>query len=33
MVWYPDSNQQTFKRRPALIVQSDQLATGFRKSC
>ena len=29
LVWYPDSNQQTFKRRPALIVQSDQLATGL----
>ena len=29
LVWYPDSNRQTVKRRPALVVQADQLATGL----
>ncbi len=25
LVWFPNSDLQTFKRRPALIVQSDEL--------
>lgn len=29
LVWYPDSNLQTLKRRPALVVQADLLATGL----
>ena len=29
LVWYPDSNQQSFKRRPALVVQADRLQTGL----
>ena len=29
LVWYPDSNQQSFKRRPALVVQADGLQTGL----
>ncbi len=27
LVLYPDSNQRTAKRRPALVVQADQLGT------
>lgn len=29
LVWYPDSNLQTLKRRPALVVQADLLGTGL----
>jgi mRNA interferase MazF len=29
LVIYPDSNLRTFKRRPALVVQDDQVATGL----
>jgi mRNA interferase MazF len=29
LVLYPDSNQRTAKRRPALIVQADQLGTAL----
>jgi mRNA interferase MazF len=29
LVWFPDSNLQTQKRRPALVVQADHLATGL----
>jgi Growth inhibitor len=29
LVLYPDSNLRTFKRRPALVVQADQLGTGI----
>jgi hypothetical protein len=29
LVFYPDSNQRTAKRRPALIVQADRLGTGL----
>ncbi len=29
LVWFPNSDLQTFKRRPALIVQSDQLRTAL----
>lgn len=29
LVLYPDSNQRTAKRRPALVVQADELATGL----
>jgi mRNA interferase MazF len=28
LVWFPDSNLRTAKRRPALVVQSDELPTG-----
>jgi mRNA interferase MazF len=29
LVLFPDSNLRTAKRRPALVVQADQLATGL----
>ena len=29
LVWFPNSDLQTFKRRPAVVVQSDQLQTGL----
>ena len=29
LVLYPDSNQRTAKRRPALVVQADRLGTGL----
>ncbi|MGD0298407.1 MAG: type II toxin-antitoxin system PemK/MazF family toxin [Bryobacteraceae bacterium] len=29
LVLFPDSNQQTARRRPALIVQADQLGTAL----
>jgi mRNA interferase MazF len=29
LVWFPNSDLQTFKRRPALVVQADQLETGI----
>lgn len=29
LVFYPDSNLRTAKRRPALVVQSDNLQTGM----
>ena len=29
LVWYPDSNLQTMKRRPALVVQANELKTGL----
>lgn len=29
LVWYPDSNQQSLKRRPDLVVQANGLATGI----
>jgi mRNA interferase MazF len=29
LVLYPDSNLRTAKRRPALVVQADQLGTGL----
>ena len=29
LVWYPDSNLQTLKRRPALVIQADLLGTGL----
>jgi mRNA interferase MazF len=32
LVLFPDSNLRTAKRRPALVVQSDGLATGLRQT-
>jgi mRNA interferase MazF len=29
LAWYPHSDQQTLKRRPALVVQADGLGTGL----
>ena len=29
LVWFPNSDLQTFKRRPVVVVQSDQLQTGL----
>jgi mRNA interferase MazF len=29
LVWFPNSDLQTFKRRPALVVQADNLETGL----
>lgn len=29
VVWFPHSNQQDFSRRPAIVVQADNLATGI----
>ena len=29
LVLFPDSNQKTAKRRPALVVQADDLQTGL----
>ncbi len=29
LVWFPDSSQQTFKKRPAIVVQADGLDTGL----
>lgn len=29
LVWFPNSDLQTFKRRPALVVQADSLGTGL----
>jgi mRNA interferase MazF len=29
LVLFPDSNQRTAKRRPALVVQADNLGTGL----
>ena len=29
LVWFPNSDLQTFKRRPALVVQADDLQTGL----
>lgn len=31
LVLFPDSNRQTAKKRPALIVQADDLQTGLRQ--
>jgi len=28
-VWFPNSDLKTFKRRPALVVQADDLLTGL----
>lgn len=32
LVLFPDSNLRTAKRRPALVVQADQLGTGLRQT-
>jgi mRNA interferase MazF len=32
LVLYPDSNLRTAKRRPALVVQSDDIATGLEQT-
>ena len=32
LVLFPDSNLQTAKRRPALVVQADGLETGLRQT-
>ncbi len=29
LVWFPNSDLKTFKRRPALIVQANELSTGL----
>ena len=29
LVWFPNSDLKTFKRRPALVVQADDLITGL----
>lgn len=29
LVWFPNSDLTTFKRRPALVVQADELQTGL----
>ena len=29
LVWFPHSDQETFSRRPALVVQADDLGTGI----
>ena len=29
LVWFPNSDLKTFKRRPALVVQADGLNTGL----
>jgi mRNA interferase MazF len=29
LAWFPHSDMHTFKRRPALVVQADHLATGI----
>ena len=29
LVWFPNSDQQTFKKRPAIVVQADELNTGL----
>lgn len=29
LVWFPNSDLKTFKRRPALVVQADELNTGI----
>jgi mRNA interferase MazF len=29
LVWFPNSDLRTFKRRPALVVQADDLQTGL----
>ena len=29
LVWFPNSDLKTFKRRPALVVQADNLQTGL----
>jgi mRNA interferase MazF len=29
LVWFPHRDQETFKRRPALVVQRDDLGTGI----
>ena len=29
LVWFPDSSPQTFKKRPAIVVQADGLDTGL----
>jgi mRNA interferase MazF len=29
LVWFPNSDLKTFKRRPALVVQADGLSTGL----
>jgi len=29
LVWFPNSDLKTLKRRPALIVQADDLKTGL----
>jgi mRNA interferase MazF len=29
LVWFPNSDLKTFKRRPALVVQADELKTGL----
>ncbi len=29
LVWFPHSDLQTFQRRPALVVQADNLGTGI----
>ena len=31
LVWFPSSDQQTFKKRPAIVVQADGLDTGLHK--
>ena len=32
LVLFPDSNLRTAKRRPALVVQRDELGTGLRQT-
>ena len=29
LVWFPNSDLKTFKRRPALVIQADELGTGL----
>ena len=29
LVWFPNSDQKTFKRRPALVIEADGLHTGL----
>jgi mRNA interferase MazF len=29
LVWFPNSDLKTFKRRPALVIQADELKTGL----
>lgn len=31
LVWFPNSDLKTFKRRPALVVQADELNTGIQQ--
>ena len=31
LVWFPNSDLKTFKRRPALVIQADELKPASRK--